>query len=111
MTFLLLSLALLVVGGLLALALFRSPRAASWAGAMSCLLGGAAGSLSAGRALSGVAMGGVELGWNVLVDLDRDAALAALERPLPPGERPELYGGGHAGRRICDVLDAYTPAG
>jgi UDP-N-acetylglucosamine 2-epimerase len=53
----------------------------------------------------------VELGWNVLVDLDREAALAALERPLPPGERPELYGGGHAGRRICDVLDAYTPAG
>jgi UDP-N-acetylglucosamine 2-epimerase len=53
----------------------------------------------------------VELGWNVLVDLDRDAALAALERPLPAGERPELYGGGRAGERICDVLDAYTPAG
>jgi UDP-N-acetylglucosamine 2-epimerase (non-hydrolysing)/UDP-GlcNAc3NAcA epimerase len=53
----------------------------------------------------------VELGWNVLVDLDRDAALAALERPLPAGERPELYGGGHAGERICDVLSAYTPAG
>jgi UDP-N-acetylglucosamine 2-epimerase len=53
----------------------------------------------------------VELGWNVLVDLDRQAALAALERPLPPGERPELYGGGHAGQRICDVLSAYTPAG
>jgi UDP-N-acetylglucosamine 2-epimerase len=53
----------------------------------------------------------VELGWNVLVDLDREAALAALERPLPSGERPELYGGGRAGERICDVLDAYTPAG
>jgi UDP-N-acetylglucosamine 2-epimerase (non-hydrolysing)/UDP-GlcNAc3NAcA epimerase len=53
----------------------------------------------------------VELGWNVLVDLDRGAALAALEREARPGERPELYGGGHAGERICDVLDAYTPAG
>ena len=52
----------------------------------------------------------VELGWNVLVDLDRDAALAALERPLPAGERPELYGGGHAAERICDVLSTYTPA-
>ena len=53
----------------------------------------------------------VELGWNVLVDLDREAALAALERRRPAGERPELYGGGHAGERICDVLAAYTPAG
>jgi len=53
----------------------------------------------------------VEQGWNVLVDLDREAALAALERPLPAGERPELYGGGRAGERICDVLDAYTPGG
>src|SRR3954451_21897737 len=53
----------------------------------------------------------VEQGWIVLVDLDRHAALAALDRPPPGGERPELYGGGRAGERICDVLDAYTPAG
>lgn len=53
----------------------------------------------------------VEQGWNVLVDLDRDAALAALEREAPPGGRDELYGGGHAAERICDVLAAYTPAG
>lgn len=53
----------------------------------------------------------VEQGWNVLVDLNRDAALAALEREPPAGERPELYGGGHAAERICDVLAAYTPAG
>jgi UDP-N-acetylglucosamine 2-epimerase len=50
----------------------------------------------------------VELGWNVLVDLDADAALDALARPSPPVERPELYGGGHAAERIRDVLAAYT---
>ncbi len=49
----------------------------------------------------------VESGWNVLVDLDRDAALRALERD-PPAERPELYGGGHAAERVCEVLGAYT---
>jgi UDP-GlcNAc3NAcA epimerase len=49
----------------------------------------------------------VEAGWNVLVGLDRDAALAALER-TPPAERPELYGGGQAARRVCDVVSAYT---
>ena len=53
----------------------------------------------------------VEQGWNVLVGLDRAAAFAALERRPPPGERPELYGGGHAAERICDVLAAYTAAG
>ena len=38
-------------------------------------------------------------GWNVLVDLDAEAALAALER-TPPAERPPLYGDGHAGERV-----------
>jgi UDP-N-acetylglucosamine 2-epimerase (non-hydrolysing)/UDP-GlcNAc3NAcA epimerase len=50
----------------------------------------------------------VEHGWNVLVDLDVDAAIEALERPLPSGERPELYGGGHAADRICAALASYT---
>ena len=51
----------------------------------------------------------VEAGWNTLVGLDRDAALAALERPGPPAERAELYGGGRAAERVCEVLAAYTP--
>lgn len=42
----------------------------------------------------------VEAGWNVLVDLDPSAALAALARPLPDG-RPQLYGDGRAGERVA----------
>jgi UDP-GlcNAc3NAcA epimerase len=45
----------------------------------------------------------VEEGWNVLVDLDADAAVAALER-TPPAERPQLYGDGHAGERVVAAL-------
>jgi UDP-N-acetylglucosamine 2-epimerase len=50
----------------------------------------------------------VETGWNVLVDLDKDAALRAIERD-PPAERPELYGAGRAGESIVDALGFYTP--
>jgi UDP-GlcNAc3NAcA epimerase len=49
----------------------------------------------------------VEVGWNVLVDLDPEAALAALKR-TPPAERPELYGGGRAAERVRDAVSAYT---
>ncbi len=49
----------------------------------------------------------VQTGWNVLVGLDRDAALAALEAE-PPRDQPELYGGGRAAGRIVDVVSAYT---
>jgi UDP-N-acetylglucosamine 2-epimerase (non-hydrolysing)/UDP-GlcNAc3NAcA epimerase len=52
----------------------------------------------------------VEAGWNVLVDLDREAALAALQRLLPDGDRPELYGGGRAAERVRDAVSAYTDA-
>jgi UDP-GlcNAc3NAcA epimerase len=45
----------------------------------------------------------VESGWNVLVDLDCNAALAALERDLPV-TRPQLYGDGHAGVRVVEAL-------
>jgi len=45
----------------------------------------------------------VDAGWNVLVDLDAQAALAALER-VPPPERPMLYGDGRAGERVVEAL-------
>ena len=47
----------------------------------------------------------VDAGWNTLVDLDADAAVAALERP-PPAERPPLYGDGRAGERVVAALRA-----
>jgi UDP-N-acetylglucosamine 2-epimerase (non-hydrolysing)/UDP-GlcNAc3NAcA epimerase len=47
----------------------------------------------------------VDAGWNVLVDLDTQAALAALRRPVP-GERPELYGDGRAGERVVAALSS-----
>jgi len=45
----------------------------------------------------------VEAGWNVLTDLDADAARAALER-TPPAAHPPLYGDGHAGERVAAAL-------
>jgi UDP-GlcNAc3NAcA epimerase len=45
----------------------------------------------------------VESGWNTLVDLDADAAVAALER-RPPEAHPALYGDGHAARRVVEAL-------
>jgi UDP-N-acetylglucosamine 2-epimerase (non-hydrolysing)/UDP-GlcNAc3NAcA epimerase len=45
----------------------------------------------------------VEQGWNALVDLDREAALAALSRDLPV-ERRKLYGDGRAGDRVTSAL-------
>jgi UDP-GlcNAc3NAcA epimerase len=50
----------------------------------------------------------VESGWNVLVDLDVDAALAALSREPPP-TRPEPYGDGHAGQRVVEALSRLQP--
>jgi UDP-N-acetylglucosamine 2-epimerase (non-hydrolysing)/UDP-GlcNAc3NAcA epimerase len=51
----------------------------------------------------------VESGWNVLVDLDAEAAVAALDRPRP-ADHPDLYGGGLAGERIRDAIDAFAGA-
>jgi UDP-GlcNAc3NAcA epimerase len=51
----------------------------------------------------------VEQGWNVLVDLDRDAAVAAVERAAnPPAQRPALYGDGRAGERVVDALTLHS---
>jgi UDP-N-acetylglucosamine 2-epimerase (non-hydrolysing)/UDP-GlcNAc3NAcA epimerase len=51
----------------------------------------------------------VEAGWNVLVDLDAEAALRALRR-TPPAERPELYGDGRAGGRVAEALTGVRSA-
>jgi UDP-N-acetylglucosamine 2-epimerase (non-hydrolysing)/UDP-GlcNAc3NAcA epimerase len=49
----------------------------------------------------------VEAGWNVLVDLDLEAARTALVAP-PPSARPELYGDGRAGERVVAALASAT---
>ncbi len=47
----------------------------------------------------------VDVGWNTLVDLDAEAAVAALDGSLP-AERPPLYGDGRAGERVVEALRA-----
>jgi len=51
----------------------------------------------------------VELGWNVLVDLDVQQALAALERAVPEAAPPPVYGDGHAGERVVAALTTLAP--
>jgi UDP-GlcNAc3NAcA epimerase len=51
----------------------------------------------------------VDAGWNTLVGLDADAAVAALERAVP-AERPALYGDGHAGAAVVAALEDYAAA-
>jgi len=45
----------------------------------------------------------VTAGWNTLVDLDAEAAIAALEHE-PPTQRPALYGDGHAAERCVAAI-------
>ena len=45
----------------------------------------------------------VQSGWNALVDLDADAAVAALDRPAPT-EHPQPYGDGHAAEKVVAAL-------
>lgn len=52
----------------------------------------------------------VDLGWNVLVDLDVARALAAVAAPSSGGDVAP-YGDGHAGEAVCDVLDAALAGG
>jgi UDP-N-acetylglucosamine 2-epimerase (non-hydrolysing)/UDP-GlcNAc3NAcA epimerase len=47
----------------------------------------------------------VQNGWNTLVDLDAQRALAALDAPLP-AEHPPLYGDGEAARRCVRAIGA-----
>jgi UDP-GlcNAc3NAcA epimerase len=47
----------------------------------------------------------VDAGWNTLVDLDPQAALAALERNQPT-DHPQLYGNGHAAERCVAAIGA-----
>jgi len=51
----------------------------------------------------------VAAGWNTLVDLDPQRALAALERPLPR-ERPPLYGKGDAAQQCAAAIDRLEAA-
>lgn len=48
----------------------------------------------------------VEAGWNMLVGVDVTAMQAAFEQWHPAGERPALYGTGHAAGEITDILKA-----
>ncbi len=45
----------------------------------------------------------VDLGWNQLVDLDTEKALAALQEQ-PSGARPAVYGDGRAGHHVVEAI-------
>ncbi|CAB5028330.1 unannotated protein [freshwater metagenome] len=47
----------------------------------------------------------VHSGWNSLVDLDADAAIAALQVE-PSGERPDCYGDGHAAGAVVAAISS-----
>ena len=49
-------------------------------------------------------------GWNVLVDADAEAIVAAASRPLPTAPAPvDAYGDGRAAARIHTAIDALRP--
>jgi UDP-GlcNAc3NAcA epimerase len=52
----------------------------------------------------------VDAGWNTLVDLDSNAALAALDH-APPSQRPQLYGDGHAAERCVAAIESLGDRG
>jgi UDP-GlcNAc3NAcA epimerase len=53
----------------------------------------------------------VELGWNRLVGLDTQQALAALDGLERPAARPQLYGGGRAGAHMIEALERWASRG
>lgn len=48
----------------------------------------------------------VDAGWNVLAGAEATAIVAAVKAAATPGDRPELYGRGDAGRHMLDALAA-----
>jgi UDP-N-acetylglucosamine 2-epimerase len=46
----------------------------------------------------------LDTGWNVLAGSEPEGVLEAVLRPPPTGERPELFGDGHAAERIVELL-------
>ena len=46
----------------------------------------------------------VDAGWNCLVGVDQHAIITTFETWHPQGERPLLYGDGHAAEQICEIL-------
>ena len=49
----------------------------------------------------------VETGWNRLVGADREKILQAWHTFTPPGERPPIFGDGHASEAIARLIDAW----
>ncbi len=47
----------------------------------------------------------VQCGWNVLAGSDPERIVAAAGRPPPQGERPLLFGDGHAAEKIVRALE------
>ena len=52
----------------------------------------------------------VAAGWNVLVRIDSNAIASAIREFRPKGERPNLFGDGHAAGRVVDALSAVKVA-
>ena len=50
----------------------------------------------------------VDLGWNTVAGCDPEAIATAMARDQPTGQRPPVYGDGHAAERIVDTLVAYA---
>lgn len=51
----------------------------------------------------------VQAGWNQLVGADPAAIRSAIDRPIPQGPRPALFGDGQASRRIVHILTDKGP--
>jgi UDP-N-acetylglucosamine 2-epimerase len=49
----------------------------------------------------------VEAGWNILVGTDADAIADAMRSFRPQGDRPDLFGDGHASDRVVAALSTH----